>query len=44
MSLVKQAKFALAVGILMIVSETASSSFKRDVSYLFCLKALVSNI
>ncbi len=40
-SLVKQAKFVLVVGILMIVSGRASASFKQDVSYLFCLKAFI---
>ncbi len=41
LSFIKQAKVALVVGIVMIVSGRASSSFKLDVSYLFCLKAVV---
>ncbi len=46
LSLVKRAKFALVVGIVMIVLGRASSSFKEYVSYLFCfvLKAVVIDL
>ncbi len=40
-SLAKLAKFALVMGIVMTVSGRASSSFKKDVSYLFCTKTIV---
>ncbi len=43
LSLVKQSIFALVVGIVVIVSGRASSSFKVDVTYLFCLQATVIN-
>ncbi len=39
----KQAKFAMVVSIVMIVSGRASSILKLDVSYLFYLKAIVIN-
>ncbi len=38
---VKQDKFALVVGVDMIVSGRASSSVKKDASLLFCLKAQI---
>ncbi len=41
---VKQARFALVVGIVMIVSGGALSSFQQDISYLFCLKAIVIQV
>ncbi len=43
LSLVKQAKFALVVGIVTIALGRASSSFKQDTSYSFCLKTIVMN-
>ncbi len=43
MSRLKKAKFAQVVGIVMIVSGGATPSFKLEISYLYCLKVIVTN-